>query len=257
MLDLHTHILPGVDDGPDSMEESMEMARLAFAGGTRIIVATPHNRDVVERSSISTVRSLVDEMNRLLQAEALPVTVLMGMENHLEMDTPQQVERGLALPIEGTRYILLEFPFEFYPFYAEDVVFKLQLQGLKPIIVHPERIAPIMDDVEVLANLVGKGALSQVTAGSIAGRFGKDVQRFTRELLRKDLVHIIASDGHTARGERRPVLSAGLEAAIKLVGEAAAMKMVEDVPAAVVEDRDLDPEELPRARRRRRWALLR
>ena len=102
MLDLHNHILPGVDDGPSTMEESIEMALMAYKDGTRIIVATPHNRDVNERSSISTVRSLVDRLNQGIQAQSISLKVILGMENHLEMDTVEQVDEGHALPIEGT-----------------------------------------------------------------------------------------------------------------------------------------------------------
>ena len=257
MLDLHSHILPGVDDGPSTMEESIEMARLAYEDGTRTIVATPHNRDVTERSSISAVGDLADRLNQEIQARYIPLRVLLGMENHLEMDTPEQVDKGLAIPIEGTHYILVELPFEFYPFYGEEVFFKLQIKGLRPIVVHPERNLAIQDNSQILANLVQKGALAQITASSIAGTFGKEPQNVSKELLRQNLVHIIASDGHTAGGTRKPLLSPGVEAAARVIGREAARKMVEDIPQAILENRNPDLDGLSKVPRQKWWSLRR
>lgn len=252
MLDLHSHILPDVDDGPSTMEESVEMAVMAYEDGTRTIVATPHNRDVNERSSISAVIPLLDQLNQEIRAKSIPLKIILGMENHLEMDTPEQVDQGRALPIDGTHYILIELPFEFYPFYAEEVLFKLQLNGLRPIVVHPERNLAIQENSRILANLVQKGVLTQITAGSISGALGKDYQKTAKELLQQNLVHIIASDCHTSRGIRTPVLSPGVTAAAKVVGDEAARKMVEDIPQAILQDKmpDLD---LPSMTSKRRW----
>jgi protein-tyrosine phosphatase len=257
VLDLHTHILPGVDDGPSTMEESVEMARLAYEDGTRTIVATPHNRDVTERSSLSDVRDLADRFIQELHAQSIPLRVLLGMENHLEMDTAEQVDNGLATPIEGTHYILIELPFEFYPFYGEEVLFKLQIMGLHPIVVHPERNLAIQDNAEILAKLVQKGALAQLTASSITGIFGKESQRSSKELLQKNLVHIIASDCHTAWGTRKPLLSSGTAAAAKIVGKEVAIHMVESIPEAILQDRKPELDELLKVSGRRWWSLRR
>ena len=257
MLDLHSHILPGVDDGPSTMEESIEMARLAYEDGTRTIVASPHNRDVIERSSLSAVRDLADRFRQGLEAQSIPLRVLLGMENHLEMDTPEQVDKGLAVPIEGTHYILIELPFEFYPFYGEEVFFKLQIMGLRPIVVHPERNLAIQDNPQILAPLVQKGTLAQITASSLTGAFGKEPRKSSRELLQKNLVHIIASDGHTARGTRRPLISPGAAAAARVVGKEAARNMVEDIPEAILQDRRPDLDGLLKVSGRRWWSLRR
>jgi protein-tyrosine phosphatase len=257
VFDLHNHILPGVDDGPSTVEESVEMALMAYEDGTRTIVATPHNRDVNERSSISAVKSLVGCLNQEIQAKSIPLTVLLGMENHLEIDTVEQADKGSALPIEGTHYILIELPFEFYPFYAEEVLFKLQLNGLRPIVVHPERNVAIQEKPEILATLVSRGALAQVTAGSISGTLGRDHQKAARELLHQNLIHIIASDGHTARGIRTPLLSPGVAAVAKLIGDEAAHRMVEDIPQSILEDKAPDLGRLSSGASKKRWWNLR
>jgi protein-tyrosine phosphatase len=237
------------------MEESVEMALMAYEDGTRTIVATPHNRDVNERSSISAVRSLLDQLNQEVQAKSIPLNIILGMENHLEMDTPEQVDKGLAIPIDGTHYILIELPFEFYPFYGEEVLFRLQIKGLRPIVVHPERNLAIQDNSQILANLVQKGALAQITAGSITGNLGRDYQKVARELLQQNLVHIIASDSHTARGNRTPLLSPGVAAVAKVVGDEAARKMVEDIPQAILQDKAPSLDGLARTPKRRWWSL--
>ncbi len=238
MIDLHTHILPGLDDGPSSMEEAVEMALAAYRDGTRAIAATSHNRDVVQRSSVSNAKALFKELKRELAARAVPLTLLFGMENHLEMDTPEQAARGAALPIEDTRFILIELPFEIYPFHTEATLQKLLDMGLRPIVVHPERNEPIQRDIRRLADLVGMGVLVQITAGSLAGYFGETAREVSNELLRRGLAHVIASDGHAAQGKRAPLLSPGVELAARVVGERAARRMVEDIPQAIVEDRE-------------------
>ncbi|MBI2856074.1 MAG: protein-tyrosine phosphatase, partial [Chloroflexi bacterium] len=179
----------------------------------------------------------------------------LGMENHLEMDSPEQVAHGTTIPIEGTRFMLVELPFEFFPLYTEETLFRLQIKGLRPIIVHPERNSQIQSNTGILANLVQKGAFSQVTAGSITGGFGRPAQRAARELLRQGLVHIIASDSHSPTGRRVPILSEGVAAAARLVGKEAAQRMVEDIPQAILQDSVPDTQGLSQTVRRRWWPL--
>jgi protein-tyrosine phosphatase len=197
----------------------------------------------------------VDRLNQEIQAKSISLKVILGMENHLEMDTVEQVDNGRAIPIEGTHYILIELPFEFYPFYAEEVLFNLQLKGLRPIVVHPERNLAIQEKTEILANLVSKGALAQITAGSISGLLGRDHQRAARELLQQNLVHMIASDGHTAHGRRTPILSPGVAAVARVVGDEAARRMVEDIPQAILQDKTPELAGLSRAPKKRWWNL--
>ena len=169
MLDLHCHILPGIDDGPPTMEQAIEMAVAAFRDGTRTIVATPHSRDVNERGSIACVRALAERLKAELRTRSIPLDVLLGMENHLALDTPEQVDAGAALPIEGTRCILIELPFEFYPYHTRDTLRSLCNRGLTPVVVHPERNLAIQRDARLIAVLVEDGAFTQITAGSLTG----------------------------------------------------------------------------------------
>ena len=236
MYDLHSHILPGVDDGSKTFNESIAMANVAFDCGTRLILATPHRKDVAENSSVRKIRQLATDMNSDLSKNEIDLQILIGMENHLDLELPEDFSTDKALPMNGSRYALVELPFFGYPNYVEDVLFKLQIQGIIPILAHPERIEAVQINPELLSGFVERGMLSQITAGSILGHFGKKVQRLTHSLLRRGLVHVIASDAHFPDGPRSPNLFLGFEAAIEIVGEEKATEMVVDIPRAVLDD---------------------
>ncbi len=240
MYDLHVHILPGIDDGPAEMHESVEMARQAAMGGTKIILATPHRKDVTEGSSVSDVRDLVQTLNHKIQDQAIAVSVVLGMENHLDQDLPLEVAKGSALTMNGSRYILVEMPFFGRPAYVEKVLYQLQGDGLVPVLAHPERIEAFQKDPELLAKLVGRGMLSQVTAGSFVGQWGQDVKRFAEHLLARRLVHVLASDAHTPGAPRPPTLDRGVRAVASMLDRESAEKMVLETPLAILEDRPLE-----------------
>lgn len=251
--DLHAHILPGVDDGARTPEDTLEMARVAAQNGTSTILATPHRKDVNENWSVGYVRDLVAEMGRQVRGQGVELDLLLGMENHLDLELPDAVIQGKALPMNGTRYILVELPFFGNPNYVEDVLFKLQLQGLVPVLAHPERIELVQKDPERLAEFVRRGMLSQITAGSILGHFGGRVQQFTHMLLRRGLAHIIASDTHFPDGPRSPRLPPGVEAAASIVGEERARAMVVDIPRAILKDEPVEVEPPLEGEQSRRW----
>lgn len=258
MYDLHSHILPGLDDGPKAIDDTMAMARVAAQQGTRVMVCTPHRKDVGENSSVDHVRELVAGINRDLEGEGVALEFLVGMENHLDLDLPADLAAGKALPLNGTRYCLVELPFFGRPNYLEDVLFQIQLQGITPVLAHPERIEAVQNDVGLLAKFVERGMLSQVTAGSVVGHFGKKVRTITHSMLRQRLVHILASDTHFPAGPRSPELREGVEAAASIVGEAEAEAMVVDTPRRIVEDLPVEIEP-PRQDegRGRRWFFFR
>ena len=243
MYDLHAHILPGVDDGAKTPQDTVDMARVAAENGTITILATPHRKDITENWSVAYIRQLVEDMNSKIADEGIDLTLVLGMENHLDVDLPDEVTNGRALTMNGSRYILVEMPFFGRPNYVEDVMFRIQVQGLIPVLAHPERIEAFQRDPALLKVFVEGGMLSQVTGGSLLGYFGKHVQRFTRRLMQQGLVHIIASDTHFPGGPRSPQLPPGLEAAAKIVGTQRAQSMVVDTPKAVLENKpvQVDP----------------
>ena len=162
------------------------------------------------------------------------------MENHLDEALPDEIDAGRALPMNGSRYILVEMPFFGRPDYIERTLLEVQDMGLTPVLAHPERIEAFQEDVELLASFVERGMLSQITSGSVVGTWGDEVKKFTHQLLDRRLAHVMASDTHSPTGLRSPKLGVGIEAAASIVGMDCAMAMVVDTPLAILEDRAFD-----------------
>ena len=165
----------------------------------------------------------------------------------------REISEGRALPMGGSRYILVELPFFGRPNYVEDILFRVQLAGHTPVLAHPERIETFQKSPELLASFVNVGMLSQVTASSIPGHFGRGVQRFTKDLIPQGLVHIVASDCHSAKGPRTPKMVRGLDVITGMVGEQRARAMVVDTPKAILDDLPVEVEPAARHRSSRQW----
>ena len=180
------------------------------------------------------MRRLCQDLNQALESDAVPLKLVLGMENALDLNTPDQVQQGTALTINGSTYILVELPFHQLPLYWEEVLFRLQLNGLQPIIAHPERQSQIQSNPGLLVEAVGRGILLQLTAGSLTGHFGPQARKCAETLLKKRLAHFIASDCHGQDGSRGPDMLGGFQRASKLVGEELAAQMVRHAPWDVV-----------------------
>ncbi len=239
MYDLHAHILPGVDDGAVTSEDTLAMSRVAADTGTKVILATPHRKDVTENWSVAHLRSLIADMNAQNCAHGVGLSLVLGMENHLDAELPAEIEAGRALPMNGTRYILIEMPFFGRPDYIEDALAQVQSMDLVPVLAHPERIEAFQRDPDMLRRFLERGMVSQITSGSVIGFWGEEVRRFTRFLLESRMAHVMASDTHHAEGGRSPRMDVGLESAADIIGDDAALAMLVDTPKAILEDKSL------------------
>lgn len=228
MIDLHTHILPGFDDGAKDLAEALAMARLAAEDGITLLAATPH---VVRGQFFPTraeILAAVAELNRQLIKEGLPLRVLAGAEYRLEADLPRRLAAGELLTLnDGGRYLLVELPAEVLPLYAERVLYELQLRGVTPVLAHPERNAVLGRNPSFFRGLVSRGVLSQVTAASLTGFHGKEARRTAFSFLERSLAHLIASDAHSAK-DRPPALAAALRQVESRLGREAARRLVEN-----------------------------
>ncbi|MBI4308568.1 MAG: phosphotransferase [Chloroflexi bacterium] len=254
MIDIHTHILPAVDDGPKAMADAVEMVRRAVLDGARTMVATPHAKDVCEHYPNGAIRGVCDALRAELTQAGLEVEVLLAMENPLATDLRQQLSVGLQLPYPGGRYVLVELPYISYPPYADEVLFQLQLAGLTPVLAHPERTVLFQRHPSRLAALVSRDVLVQVTAGGLLGHFGPECRSAIEEFLRMGIVHAIASDSHAPVGDRGPGLRRAVEAAARVVGPERAEALVTAMPQAIVRGAPL-PELPPVRSPKRRWIL--
>lgn len=202
MIDVHCHILPLVDDGPSSIEHALKLAEQAVEEGITRIVATPHLYHPQFETEDVDVRLTVSEFNVLLNQRNIPITVYPGHEIRLIGELMEELEAGKALPLSGSRYLLIEFPSTGIPSYARQVFAELISDGFVPIVAHPEKNKAIIQNPSLLFELVSNGAISQVTCASLVGKYGKDVQRFAVALLENGLAHLVASDAHHI--EKRP-----------------------------------------------------
>lgn len=197
MIDIHCHILPNIDDGPNNIELSLSMARQAVDEGITHIVATPHHRNGHFDNIKADILIEVQKLNNRLQQENIPITILPGQETRINGGMLEDYENGNILTLNDTnRYVFVEFPPNDVPAYTAHLFFELKLKGLIPVIVHPERNRAIIEKPNRLYRLIKDGSLSQVTAASIVGKFGKKIQKFSLELIEHSLVHFVASDAH-------------------------------------------------------------
>ncbi|MGJ7910837.1 tyrosine-protein phosphatase [Neobacillus sp. LXY-1] len=195
MIDIHCHILPGLDDGAQFLEDSITMAREAAKEGIHTIIATPHLNSQYDNRKQSILES-VNQLNRALTEANIGVTILPGQEPRIYGEIIADYEREEIQTLNGTQFLFIEFPSNHVPRYAEQLLFDVQLKGLVPIIVHPERNSEIIERPELLYRFVEKGALAQVTASSLCGYFGKKIKQFSEQLIEANLAHFIASDAH-------------------------------------------------------------
>ena len=204
MIDIHNHILPGVDDGAKTEEDSLAMAKAAVEQGIHTIIATPHHKNGHFDNEKASILKQVDILRQLLSKENVPLTLLPGQETRIYGDMLEDLKKGELLTLNNTRYIHVELPFRNVPKYTGKLLFDMQVVGYTPIIVHPERNDELVQHPEKLYEFVTQGVLTQVTADAVIGRFGKQSQRFTHQLIDANLTHFIASDAHntTTRGFR-------------------------------------------------------
>lgn len=235
MIDLHSHVLPGVDDGPDSIEGSLDICRMAAADGISVIVATPHFKPgLFELPTSELITERLSTLNDRVRDEGLKLKILSGAEVRLSPSIWEYLDTVDFLTINKTgKYMLAEFPMGSLPEGWLQMLEKCLVLGITPVLVHPERNSLFLRDPSILAAVVGGGVLVQLTAESVVGRVGDDIQRFSHMLIREGLAHVIATDSHSI-GLRAPVLSGAVEVAATLVGKERAMALVTTTPEAII-----------------------
>jgi len=203
MIDIHCHILPGLDDGAQTNEEALQMALAAESEGITHILATPHHKNRTYNNPKSVSLEAAQELNAFFQSEGLSLQILPGQEARIFGEVLEDYHNGEILTVnDNGKYLLVEFPSNHVPRYTERLFFDLQVAGITPVIVHPERNSEIIQTPEIIYNLVNGGALTQVTAASLIGKFGKKISQFSHQLVEHGLTHLLASDAHntTTRG---------------------------------------------------------
>jgi protein-tyrosine phosphatase len=244
MIDLHCHLLPGIDDGPDSIEEAVAMARAACKAGIRQAVVTPHIHLGRYENDLHSIQAASLAFSAELERLNIPLQVSYAAEIRICPELTDLVESGLVPflgDLEGKKIMLLEFPHSHIPVGSEKMVAWLLTHGVRPMIAHPERNKDVIRKLDKVVPFVEMGCLLQVTAGSLDGRFGPAALQRAQELLQRGWVHVLASDAHNLH-VRKPELEPGRAAAERIIGSAASWALVRDTPLAISNGRFPDAE---------------
>lgn len=238
MIDLHNHLLPGIDDGAPDLDTALELARLAVAEGITHLVCTPHIHPGRYDNDLASIAAARQRLVAGLQEAGIPLQVAAAAEVRYSTELMQGIEQD-SLPFlgrwHGKRVLLLELPHGEVPFGAERLTEWLLQHDVMPMIAHPERNKGVMQCPRKLKPFIEQGCLLQVTAGAVAGHFGEPARLIACALLELGLVTILASDAHNVR-HRPPVLSEGMQQAARIVGAFQAERLVIDTPWQIARD---------------------
>jgi protein-tyrosine phosphatase len=233
MIDLHSHMLPGIDDGAADLSVALEMARMQIDQGVEIVACTPHILPGVFHNEGQHIRQAVDRLQNALDEAGLPLALMPGADNHIVPNFVAELRQDRLLSLGDTRYVLVEPPHNVAPARLDELVFGIALSDYVPVITHPERLRWIEDKYDLIKRMADRGIWMQVTSGSLVGRFGRRPKYWAERMICEGIVHILASDAHDITG-RPPDLAAGRQAAERLVGAQEAERMVSGRPLDMV-----------------------
>lgn len=252
LVDIHCHLLPGLDDGARTWEESLAMARMAAADGISHVIATPHQLGSYESNHGEVIRHRVNMLQQTLDEQGIPVHVHPGADVRIDASLIEHIDSGMVVTLaDRRRHVLLELPHELY-LPLDRIMVSLAERNIVGILSHPERNQGLQCERKHIASLVERGCLTQITAGSLMGTFGPRCQELACWMLDEGLVHFIATDAHGVRS-RRPLLRRAYELACQRVGEDTAADLCCGHPQAVLEGRSVPAGRGRRRRRRTAW----
>jgi protein-tyrosine phosphatase len=235
MIDLHCHILPGIDDGAPDTAVALHMARIAVSDGIKVIACTPHILPGVYTNNAASIRTALDRFADAVAREQIPLKLVIGADVHLAADLLADLRSGRVPTLAGSRYFLLEPPHHAAPPLLERFVFQLMAAGYVPILTHPERLSWIEGHYPVFQRLSDAGMPLQITAGSVLGRFGRRALYWSERMLDEGRVAVMATDAHHAT-RRTPRMAAAKAAVAELVGERIAHRIVATLPQRILEN---------------------
>ncbi len=243
MIDTHSHILPCLDDGVEDLEQALSAARVAVQDGIDGMVCTPHWISGIFENTRSIVMTAVESFQQHLQEQNIPLALYPGAELRVNLDIPAKIAQGSLLTLNESAYALIELPAEIIPPRIEDFFYSLQVEGLTPVIAHPERNPGLAKDPGRLYGWIESGVLAQLTAGSLLGKFGGTIRKLCLLMLDHGMVHLIATDCH-GLSNRAPRLSKALKEAEATVGKTVAAQIFCENPLAIVRKGTMTPFEL-------------
>ncbi len=235
MIDLHSHILPGVDDGAPDLDVALEMARMAVADGIQVMACTPHFMPGMYDNQAPDIRQRVAQFQSFLNQAGIPLQVVVGCDAHIRPDFLDRLRGNHILRLNDSRYVLFEPPHNIAPQRLDDLLFNISVAGFVPILTHPERLKWIEQNFDLVERLFQQGVWMQITAGSLTGRFGSRPQYWGQKMLSEGMVHILATDAHNLKS-RPPILSEAYRLAETEVGLDEAKNLVLGRPVMVLDN---------------------
>lgn len=199
MIDIHNHVIPNVDDGPENEQSMIDLIKQAADQNITGIIATPHHLHYRYNNEFQDVEKKVSKINENEKIKELGVTIYPGQEIRVTDQLLVELDNGKIKGLNNSKYLLLELPSNEVPSYCQNLIYEIQIRGYVPIIVHPERNKVIAQDINILFDLVNIGALSQITASSLTGGLGKKIQKISILMIENNLTHFIASDAHSTK----------------------------------------------------------
>ncbi len=254
MIDLHTHILAGLDDGAKTEVETIQMAKRAYENGIRTILATPHHMNRTYMNEKPVIEAHVRELNALLQSHEISMRILPGQELRIYGQVVDDLHQGKIQTLNNSKYLLIEFPSNEVPNYTEQLFFDLLREGIVPVIAHPERNRELIRNPEKLYDLVKQGALAQVTSGSLTGVFGKEIEKVSHDFLSRNLIHFLATDAHNL-DTRTFDLREAYEKIEKNHGSEL-VYLLQENSELVIQNQNVNKQEPARGKKRRRFLGL-
>jgi len=239
MFDLHSHIIPGIDDGAKDLEMSLAMLQMASDNGTEGIVATPHVIEGEWLPEWDEILTACDHLRQEAQRAGLTIPIFPGGEVAIHLDILERITSPGAYCINNGRYLLVELPATHIPSFTDDFFFTLQARGITPILAHPERHPEIGKHPEILANWINKGILAQMNGTSIMGRMGERVMATAELLLTNHMIHVIGSDAHRIHN-RNTNLSSAVKKINMLIGAERAQQLLVVNPDCIIQSRDIE-----------------
>lgn len=241
MVDLHCHILPGVDDGAGSLDDALKMAHLAAVSGVKAIVATPHcNLPGGEEDNYSSpaMKKRFEEFDRAVQETGIPLRILPGAEVFCTPQLPQLLQGKKLQTLAGSKYLLMEFYFDESPEFMEACFADAVRLGYTPVVAHPERYEAVYRAPDLVLRWFRQGYIIQLNKGSILGRLGRHAETASRFLLQQGLAHVVASDAHSPR-QRTPYMGEIVRHLEDAYAPAYARILLSRNPERIIQNRDI------------------
>lgn len=237
MIDIHCHILPGIDDGAQSAEDSLTLARAAVDNGITHAVCTPHIHFGRFENSKQGIASRLTDLQDMLTKHEITLTVAAAAEVRFDVQVLSEIDKG-KIPYagvwRGNKVLLLELPTGEFPRGTDQLIHLLKERNVTAMIAHPERNKGILRDATLIPKLIGSGCLLQITAASLLGNFGSQVQQCAQNMIREDVVHAIATDAHHHK-KRPPLLKQAYELVSSIAGPQQAYRLTHDIPWEISE----------------------